>query len=455
MGLIFSIVMKQYTALAITLFSLQAVFSQTDTPAPPGAACERDVVQCDDQSTCNYINSETSGYCTNCDQIAAVASNCNEYFQGSPNCDDRCIQECALKCNYAFSTPNPDLTTFTPTQPYGNTFKGWQRKAIYIEYNFDWANFDQELINAMNAGYNYIYLGFYMSRWGCTAACTAWQGFTDAQRNTVKQTLYGKAQLYLSVGGPGEFAEGVMRDGTTEQFAQSAAKFARQYDFDGLDFAVSLAGEGTVASQWASNGSFVGYVKTFIEAAKTQPSPVYSAFSLAVSCQAPYFAPQFLGTTTPAGKNQEFSLSYLTLNSNSGQPYFIGSINLMMFNEGQNYMTETDIFVQNTFSDPYYGIFGAGSSVQELANLGIEPARITVMKPVAQEVDQVRSGYVSPANLGQWGCDAWDSFQWSGGWLAWNWGSYDGQSVLTWLEDIQAGTQSSTLAGGCIDPRIN
>ena len=47
---------------------------------------------------------------------------------------------------------------------------GW--RYAYMEKNFDWPNFYQEIQNGIAAGYNTMYLGFYMSLHGCQGACT-------------------------------------------------------------------------------------------------------------------------------------------------------------------------------------------------------------------------------------------------------------------------------------------
>merc|ERR1719219_838377 len=183
-----------------------AVHAQTQ---PAGQSCDNAGHTCEAGTTCDFSFDNTSGYCVSCTAMAQAASSCDDYFKDIPTCDQTCIDDCRVMCNSYFSTPDPSVppTATATVTPYGPIWNKWRRKAIYIEYGFDWANFDQEVKNAVDAGYNRIYIGFYMSLYGCQAACTAWRDLDQSVKDDVKSYMGAHgATLYLSIGGPGEFA---------------------------------------------------------------------------------------------------------------------------------------------------------------------------------------------------------------------------------------------------------
>merc|ERR1712226_229003 len=295
----------------------------------------------------------------------------------------------------------------------------WQQNAIYLESNFDWANIDLEIQNAIDAGYTHIYIGFYMSLYGCQAACTAWTQLPSSQKqNTLNYAAQNGAQILLAVGGPGESPEYVIQQGTSyiNNYATGAASYAKSNSFQRMDFCIHLAGESTVPSQWATNGSLVNYAKTLVNAGSTVG---YQSNQLTLTGQAPYFSVDFVGGSISN------ALSYLALDSNAAMPFYVGQINLQMFNEDSNYMSYYDIFIQNTYSDPAWGSFGKGSSIKEVRALGITQAGIAVGKPVTDHESAVKTGYISPQDLGAWGCMAQSDFGWTGGFIGWTWQQAD------------------------------
>merc|ERR1719210_815847 len=72
-----------------------------------------------------------------------------------------------------------------PAEPgSGTAAVGYQTMGTFMEKNFDWANFDQEVTNAVVNGYNYLYLGFYMALHGCQGACTAWRDLSPSTKQS-------------------------------------------------------------------------------------------------------------------------------------------------------------------------------------------------------------------------------------------------------------------------------
>jgi len=301
----------------------------------------------------------------------------------------------------------------------------WNQTGIFIEKNFDWSNFDQEIENAVNSGYNKIYVGFYMARYGCTAACTAWRDLLpNVQQNALSFLNENNAELILSVCGPGEFIEGDIRDGLVDSFASQSAQFAKNNGFHGIDYSCNLSGVKTTPNMMASNGSYIDFMSTMISGAKSNG---FTSDKISVTAQAPYFSPNFVNSLSP-----QFALSWLTLDSNSNEDFYVARINMNMLNEDSNYLTYDDIFIKNTASDPEYGDWAPGSAVKEIANLGVSSNKISIVKSVSPSESSVKNGYVAPSDLGSWGCQANQDFGWTGGYLGWTWNIYDSYNTLNW-----------------------
>merc|ERR1712184_134603 len=291
----------------------------------------------------------------------------------------------------------------------GTSAVGYHTMGSFMEKNFDWANFDQEVKNAVNNGYNMLYLGFYMALHGCQGACTAWRDLSPSTKQDVQNFLsQNGALLALSVGGPGEFIEGIIRDGKTQEFAQEAAQFAYDNNFSAIDFSTELSGSLTQPSQWALNGSYCPDDQIAID-------------------------------------NCTNALSYFALNSRENQANAVGRINMDMLNEDANYQSYQYIFVNDDgFVDPYgYGQWGAGSAVQEVMNInapngpvpqksGIDGIKVAIVKAQDSAESSVLSGYVDPTKLANWGCQANNDFGWNGGFVGWTWNTKTSYQTETW-----------------------
>jgi len=310
----------------------------------------------------------------------------------------------------------------------------YKQTAIYLEKYFDWGNMQADLTQALDAGYNRFYVGFYMSRFGCVSGCADWAALSDTQRSNVKSLLASyNAELYLSIGGPGEFWENCIDSGCAATFGPAAGTFAKSMGFDGVELAMKLAGEGTTPSSYSLDGGFIAVAQEM--ATTVRSAGGYSSAQVAISSNAPYFSPAF-----NAG-NQDLTISTLALNVNQNQTWAVTDVNLMMFNEDNNYMTYNDIFLQNNYVDPIYGIFGKGSAVQEIMNLGINGENVAIIKPISDSEQTVRTGYVPSSTLGSWGCTAQTGFSWTGGFVGWTWNSANSaelNKVLGFSNDINA-----------------
>lgn len=308
------------------------------------------------------------------------------------------------------------------------SFSRWQQMGVFIEKNFDWANVDANLKQAVDNGYNAIYVGFYMSKYGCTGACSAWQSLSSTAKSDVISYVHNAGgKIILSVGGPGEFVEGVIQDGQAASFGASAAAFASANGFDGIDYYTHLAGEKTTPSPWSNNGSLATYQTTLVNQAY---SAGWTGQQLSITSNAPYFSPDFIQNTTSL--KQQYALSWFALNSNSKENFYVERINLVMFNEENDYMTYDDVMIHNTFSDSYYGVVPTASSVKEIVALGITASNVSIVKPLSPTETSVKTGqgYIAPATLGSWGCQCYADNGWTGGFVGWTWNSYDSYNTL-------------------------
>jgi len=129
-----------------------------------------------------------------------------------------------------------------------------------------------------------------------------------------------------------------------------------------------------------------------------------------------------------------------------------------MLNEDENFLSYQQIFVNDDdYVDPYgYGKWGAGSAVQQIMNIGtstggqgINGNKVAIVKSQSPDETAIRSGYVDPASLNAWGCQANNDFGWNGGFVGWTWNSYDNYQTLNW-PGILAGQCSCLDTNSCV-----
>jgi len=302
----------------------------------------------------------------------------------------------------------------------------YKQTSIYIDSNLTNGNVNQHFQKLLDAGYDTFYMGFYFSLYGCQGACLDWTfTLTADQRNDIKSMLASyNARLFLVLGGPGEFWEDCIDNNyitdCATTTASQVAKFAKDNQFDGIELSVGLAGEGTTNSEYANDGSFRNMTQTLVSTIKSNG---WTTNDIHLSAAAPYFS-----RYSNLQLNLDYSMSYFCLanmgSDNPNSDYAVSKCIMKMYNEANNYMTYQDMFIKNNYNDPSFGIFGQESSVEEVSNYGISPSMLMVMKPVAQNEESVRSGYVNSQTLGSWGCQAFNDFGWNGGFAIWAWDEY-------------------------------
>lgn len=304
----------------------------------------------------------------------------------------------------------------------------YSETAIYLEFNFDWNNIQGEIQDALSWGYTKFYIGYYMSINGCFSACRAWLDLPTATKQSIKTMLssYG-AEIFLSIGGPTEFMEGLIESGIASSFGQDAGAFAAQNYFDGVDVAIALSGEPTPDSQYlslyASSGQFAQAARDIVSGVKI--SGTFNSDQVQLTSHAPYFSTAYMNG------NFTNSLGSLAVETSADQPWFVNKIGLETINEGGRYSTYDDIFVSNS----YY----PGGAVQEIVRQGIDKDSVFVIKPVADNIEMVRNDFVPISTLAGWGCQFFEDFGWYGGFLGYTWNNINGQDVQNFGQSLQLG----------------
>jgi len=302
--------------------------------------------------------------------------------------------------------------------------RAWKQQGIYFEKNFNWAAMEDDIIAAMDSGYNRIYIGFYMSQYGCQGACLQWEQLSDAK----KQKVFQKAQatdskIYLSVGGDGEFVENVWKENQTTIFGQNAADYAKKYGYQGIDYNIHLAGKTSTISEFASSGNMTAFASELVTCAKNLG---WNREELTVSTSAPHFSLHYVDGI------KSRTMTWLGLDKNEDKIFSVGDLHLFMFNEDEDYMTYEEMFIENKYNDEETGTIGYGSAVQEIISLGVSSDKIAVGKPVYEDGISIYSGFIEPEVLSDWMCRANDEVFsgsgnntefWNGGYVMWTWNS--------------------------------
>jgi len=321
----------------------------------------------------------------------------------------------------------------------------WKQKGIYFEKNFNWAAMEDDIIAAMDSGYNRVYIGFYMSRYGCQGACLQWEQLSDIN----KQKVFAKAsstdsKIMLSVGGEGEFVEKIYEDGDTKAFGDVAAEYALNNGYHGIDYNIHLAGRSSIYSEFAASGELVDFMSIMVESAKEVG---WLREQLTVTAQAPYFSLYFVNGI------ESRTLSWIGLDKNEDKSFSIGDMHMVMFNEDQDYTSYEEMFIKNEYYNETDGTIGYGSAVQQILDLGVSGDKIAVVKPIYEDGFSIYSGYVAPGTLNDWMCQAREEVSdaggqfWDGGYVMWTWNS-NNEDTYVWpsfLEDCDMASRDADV----------
>jgi len=280
-----------------------------------------------------------------------------------------------------------------------------QTNAIYLSDTFDYNDIEKEIHTIIDAGYNRILVGWFVSSFGCTAACQYFVALPQATKDDVFNTAHAAGvHIYLGAGGPTQNVDYIINYGIGQEYATEISSFAVNNGFDGIDFSLDVASYVGSPSANSLNGKVVELAQQLVGTARQA-----GVNQLTLSGQAPYFSVPFM-----QGKD-DCALSWLARPENANETWYVSEISLRMFNELSNYLTYEEIFTDNTLVDPIYGNFGAGSTVLDMINLGISADNILIVKPVTSTVIYLTDGFVEPTTLGSWICQFQEEYEGSGG----------------------------------------
>lgn len=308
------------------------------------------------------------------------------------------------------------VNCFVPTAPL---------KVVYIDYrDVDWSDASVTIRAAIDAGYNVVNMGFFMSSSGAVDMALAWsQVPADKQISTINYAHSKNAVVMVSAGGSTD-APYLTTSGTA--YGTAVANFVKNNNLDGVDFDMEGFGAGFVYGSLDTNATVQWLVDASI-AARTVlgPNGVISH-----APQAPYFGP--LGSTTMwAGVLGGYTSVYLHA-SNA-----IDFFNIQFYNQGQNcYVSYQGLF--KTSSQSNTCVF-PGTSVQEIQSYGIPYSKLVVGKYLL--AGDASNGMVSAGDLHQYFTQAQNELGWNAGVMCWQFQLAGGTSA-TWINTIYPTTAS-------------
>ena len=208
---------------------------------------------------------------------------------------------------------------------------------VYMGYDNN-GTIDQQIINAVNAGYNHIVLAFYMfSLTGPDpfSALDKWQALPSGTKTTVLNAVHAAgAKLVLSAGGAGELTP---YDADPTAYATAACNYAIAQQLDGVDFDLEHIGVLFVwnGSNPKNSTQLLAWFQTLGNVARSilGPNRIISH-----APQSPYFGP--VGTSDPAiwaGNSGGYTQVYL---NNPDIDYFF----IQYYNQSAQYLTYNAVF---------------------------------------------------------------------------------------------------------------
>jgi len=256
---------------------------------------------------------------------------------------------------------------------------------IFIEkhINWGWKGFYKNLQFLTTNGFNNLNIGFYMYDWGCRAACQAWKGLNNVEKASVKE----KAKVFLTVGGPGEslnrlIKQGELNNDNVEKYVSKAINLAKIDKYDGINFYFHEHGQASRPSNFFRE-KFPNLVDQILHFATANSEDLI----ISITTPAVYFNSNFYG---------KINLSLIL------QKYQNVKINLIMYNEGSTFQTKNDIFIKNENS------FSIGNSVAEIAKATNNLNEINIVKPIG-DIDSpnfIKSGSLNVEELKEMRCSA-------------------------------------------------
>ena len=256
-------------------------------------------------------------------------------------------------------------------------------KAVYIDWrDVNWDAPEATVKAAVDAGYNVLYLAFYLSN-SATDMLLAWAGVSSTKRATTVAYAHARgAVVMLSAGGATETPYAL----NATQYGSVVAAYALKYNLDGVDFDLENLNGGCVVGDLDSS-----QVVSWIVTATLSARSVLGNWRLISHApQAPYFG-------GAEGNSFTGSLSNLCYTAVHEQALTtINWYNVQFYNQGATcYLTYTTLFVASAADGACDGL--GGTAVAELVTAGVPLDYIVVGKPITPSV--AYGGYVSATEL--------------------------------------------------------
>ena len=252
-------------------------------------------------------------------------------------------------------------------------------KAVYIDWrDVDWNKPDVTLKAAVDAGFNVIFLAFYLLT-GATDFAQAWASLPAADRLASMQYAHSKgAVVLLTVAG--STVSPYYLNATS--YATTISRYALAFNYDGVDYDLENLEWGCTY-----DGKSAGQVVTWLSTLTTTTRSLLGPLRLIThSPQAPYF-----GTSANPFTGNRANACYTALHAATAPA--VNWFNVQFYNQGETcYLSYKTLF---TASDTWQCI--AGTAVSELVRAGLPLSRLVVGKPISE--DAAGGGYVTASAL--------------------------------------------------------
>jgi V8-like Glu-specific endopeptidase/chitinase len=283
-------------------------------------------------------------------------------------------------------------------------------KIIYIDWRaIDWNAPQNNVIQAVDAGYNIIILAFYLLDTPADIA-QAWQGISQSDQQAAVNYAHSKgAQVMVAAGGSTVSPYSQI---SGSDYGQRVAQWALQNNLDGVDFDMENFDTGLVAPGLSASDT----IQWLVDASNAARSVLGSDRLISHAPQAPYFG--VIGGNQWAGSLGGYTGVYQMASSS------IDFFNCQFYNQGSCYTSYDSLFIDSACSF-------AGTSVKQIADMGIPLSKIVVGKPVTSS--DAGSGYVDADSLAAWVSQAGSDIGWSSGVMGWVWA---GPETGAWINTI-------------------
>lgn len=275
--------------------------------------------------------------------------------------------------------------------------------ATYIDYrDINWQAPQKTILAAVAGGFNCVVIAFLLTT-GPTDLLEGWATLDPGVRNATLAAAHAAgAVLMLSAGGASEEPYNRM---SGQEYGAAAGRAAVDLSLDGVDFDLENLAPGF------NFGPLKGQelVDWLVDATTAARAAMGPDRLLTHAPQAPYFGP--LGGSGWVGPSGGYTAVWHA--AQGALDWFF----IQFYNQGDCYDSSVSLFTDS-------GAGGLcvfpGTSVGELAAMGVDKRAIVVGKPLLEE--DADTGYVAAATLGQWvRAAAGAPLAWRSGAFIWSW----------------------------------